>query len=503
MEQDNMKKEDVTIRSANDKVTTMWLILCIVLSSAYLLEVVKQLRKWDYYLEFELICWGAFFAGVAFRRIKGKDSPVFKEIVALGYGVFYAFVLLTTTSQLAFVYTMPIACVLVLFNDRAYLFRVGCENLAIILVNIVRLYIGGAKAKADLSSYEIQVAAVLLCYVGLILAVAHLKKDNERKQKMIHGQLDKMLDTVVHVRQTGVSVEENVSAVKILADENREGAKNVVERMRALADNNTQLQEKAASSLDMTEEIKDQIQNVADKIEHMTLLVGETAKQAKESSSELSEVAAASNEMYQLSGEVNQVLTEFQDSFGAMLAEVGTIEGITSQTNLLALNASIEAARAGEAGRGFSVVAEEIRKLSMGTQESSGSILNALRRLETTVTKMTDSITRILEQIAVSQKKITVVDAGVANISGEARSLDEEIKVVDAAMKEVESSNQKLVDNMQQVISVMGQMTASVEESGETSEAMVDKSAKTADQVGNIELVVRQLVEKLEQQEIE
>lgn len=492
------RKEDAVLRSANDKATLMWLTLCIVLSAAYIMEVVKKLRGWDYYLLFELICWGTFLGGYVFRRIKGKDAAAYKTVVTLGYAMLYIFVLFTTTSQLAFVYSLPLACMLVLFNDRAFLIRVALENTGVVIVNVIRLIISGANAKTDITAYEIQVAAVALCYFALILAVTHLKKVSDDRQNEISDHLNKVTNTVMQVKQAGENVEEGVATVKILAEENRDGAKNIVDRMTSLADNNLVLRDKANSSLDMTEEIEGQIRNVAEMVQKMTQLVGETAKLANESSEELSEVASASDEMMQLSGEVNAVLKEFQDGFTDMMKEVGTIDGITSQTNLLALNASIEAARAGEAGRGFAVVADEIRNLSMGTQESSGSILNALHRLETTSAKMTESITKILEQIEVTQKKVNGVDASVATISGEAGSLDQEIKVVDAAMKDVENSNQKLILNMREVMDVMEQMTASVEESEATSGAMVEKIAETVEHVGNIELVVKELVQELE-----
>lgn len=499
MEQKREKRrENATLRSANDKATAMWLILCVVLSSAYLVEVIKKLRGWDYFLLFELICWGTFLAGYAIRLLKGMDAPIYKSVVPLGYGILYTFVLFTTTSKLAFVYVLPLACMLVLFNDRAYLIRVAAANMLVVILNIARLIASGANDKANITDYEIQCFSILLCYLALVLAVNHLKNDNESKQAIIREHLEKVTATVTQVKKAGETVEQGVSVVKLLSEENREGAKNVVERMNSLSDNNFVLRDKATSSLDMTEEIEGQIRNVADMVEHMTNLVGETAKQANISAGELSEVAEASAEMVLLSGEVNGVLKEFQEGFGNMMKEVGTIEGITSQTNLLALNASIEAARAGEAGRGFAVVADEIRNLSMGTQESSASILNALHRLEATSVKMTESIKKILEQIAVTQQKVTGVDESVDKISEEAGTLNQEIKVVDNAMKEVESSNQKLILNMREVMEVMEQMTNSVEETEETSEAMAEKFTVTAEHVGNIEKVVKQLVQELD-----
>ena len=97
--------------------------------------------------------------------------------------------------------------------------------------------------------------------------------------------------------------------------------------------------------------------------------------------------------MAELSADVENILSDFHSQFERVKEETSTIEGITSKTNLLALNASIEAARAGDAGRGFAVVADEIRDLSTGTQKSSGSIMEALRLLESTSDKMTESIT--------------------------------------------------------------------------------------------------------------
>jgi len=113
---------------------------------------------------------------------------------------------------------------------------------------------------------------------------------------------------------------------------------------------------------------------VADLIEEMVTAMEHSVGQAKVSSEQLLDVVTSTNEMAQLSSEVEVILKEFKEQFGKVKAETGTIASITSQTNLLALNASIEAARAGEAGRGFAVVADEIRNLSNGTQVSSKAL---------------------------------------------------------------------------------------------------------------------------------
>lgn len=206
--------------------------------------------------------------------------------------------------------------------------------------------------------------------------------------------------------------------------------------MRVLSDNNDVLNEKTVSSVDMTNVIDDQVRNVAGLMEQVVELINASVEHADTSAKDLVEVVDTTNKMSELSKEVENILADFKEEFNGVKDETSTIDGITSQTNLLALNASIEAARAGEAGKGFAVVADEIRNLSNGTKESSGSIMQALSRLEETSAKMMDSIAQTIELIQLNIEKVSNVNRSVTKITNDAATLGENIKIVDSAVKE-------------------------------------------------------------------
>lgn len=484
-------------KSANRKAMAIWATLGIVLSAAYAIEIVKGLRTMDYYITFLAFCWVPFIAGLVLVKVKGWASPFYKDVIAVGYGVFYVFVLLTTTSKLAFVYILPLTSMLVLFKNRNYMLRCGITNLIAVFFVILKNYLGGANAPGDVTDYEIQIAAIILCYVGYILSINHLNKSDGSMLATVEGNLDKIITTVDKVKAASSAVVDGVTVVRDLAEENKEGANDVVISMGELADNNDMLNQKVDSSMSMTENIDSQVTNVANLMEHIVTLIEESAAHAVKSSGELSKVVKSTNVMAKLSSDVETILNEFRDEFDMVKNETGTIENISSQTNLLALNASIEAARAGEAGRGFAVVADEIRNLSIGTQSSSNSIMEALKRLEVTSGKMTESITTILSLINETLEQMKTVNSGVGAIAEDSRQLGSEIEVVDAAVKEVEDANKNMVDNMKQVKDIMAAMNESVSRSEEISAAMLHKYEETAKNVINIENVVGTLVEEL------
>lgn len=484
-------------KSANKLAAGVWLLLAVVLTGSYVLEVVKGSRTIPYFLNFLAFCWLPFFFSVLMLKIKGMDWKYYRDVVTVGYGIFYTFVLLTSTTPLSFTYVLPLMSMMVLYKDKFFMLRTGSAALIVLIISIVRNIMVGYNSPAEIVNYEVQVAAVLLCTLCYILSIGHLSKSDNAMMDSVKGNLNRVVTTVEQVKDASGLIVEGVTVVRGLTDENRTGAYSVVQNMTELSGNNNTLYEKTMSSMEMTSKINTQVKNVAEKVEKMVGLIDESAKHSQDSARELETVLDSTKQMAALSGEVERVLAEFKKEFGMVKTETGTIEEITSQTNLLALNASIEAARAGEAGRGFAVVADEIRNLSTETQTSSNRILAALGHLEETSARMTQSITEILALIQTTLEKVERVNGSVTSIAEDSVQIGSNIQVVDAAMREVEDSNQNMVDNMQQICDVMTVMSQSVENADKATKDMLSKYEETSTNVENIETVVGSLMRQL------
>jgi Methyl-accepting chemotaxis protein len=139
------------------------------------------------------------------------------------------------------------------------------------------------------------------------------------------------------------------------------------------------------------------------------------------------ELASSTEELSSNSQNVHNLVTETQLSIINMDDIIKYIKGIADTTNLLGLNASIEAARAGDHGRGFSVVAGEIRKLATNSKDSTGQINETLAKIKKDINKIVDVLNEFsttsktqatqAEQIADGSQKLSELSAKLLNLA--------------------------------------------------------------------------------------
>lgn len=480
---------------ANIKARRIWLVFALLLSANYSTDVSQGGYPSTNFIIFLILCWVPFFAGDLLLRIRGKADDRYRYALVVGYGIFYTFLICTTDSPIAFTYILPVVSLLVLYKDRKFMVGCAIANIASVIISVIyHLVVLGQNTATDQKNYQLQIACLLLCYIGYIMSIRHLIESDGALTNSIKADLKRVVTTVEQVKTASNTIMDGITVVRELATENKHGSDIVVDGMNKLTDHNGQLQSRTASSQEMTGDINSQVQNVASMINDMVSLTAESGKHAKTSSVDLESLVQTAGTMADLSNEVEHILDAFKAEFETVKQETGTIDSISSQTNLLALNASIEAARAGEAGKGFSVVAEQIRKLSTETKDSSGQISEALSRLDEISGKMTSSIEETLKLIQVTLEKVTQTGENVNKITQDSSLLGEHIQTIDSAMKEVESSNRQLVENMEQVSSIVETMTTCISDSDETSKRMLSKYEESASNINNIENVIQELM---------
>lgn len=483
---------------ANKRAGITWLALIFIATIYYGIKTKNGEIARGYFIAFTVVGWVTYITGYIVSMIKGKAAKEYKWVLGICYLLFYAVIAWTALDKISYIFILPLLSILILYKDPKFIKMIMWFTLFVLISS--NIYKGVAKGMMDFVASEecaLQFAIVLCCFACTNMAIRHLVESDGALTGSIESELAQVVQTVEQVKDASNSIVDGVTVVRELADENKQGANNVVKDMGTLAKNNGILNDKTVSSIEMTKVIDTQVKDVSDLMEEFSKLIEKSVEYADLSADELTEVVEITNRMSALSSKIETILETFKKEFENVKQETSTIEGITSQTNLLALNASIEAARAGEAGKGFAVVADQIRSLSSGTQDSSNSIMEALSHLEATSDEMLQSITETVELIQLNIEKVSTVNKSVSDITSDATSLGDNIKVVDSAVKQVENSNETLTANMNQVGEIMQIMTESINNAEQTTKTMLSKYEASAKSATDIESVVGELMEEL------
>ena len=483
---------------ANKRAGITWLALIFIATIYYGIKTKNGEIARGYFIAFTVVGWVTYITGYIVSMIKGKAAKEYKWVLGICYLLFYAVIAWTALDKISYIFILPLLSILILYKDPKFIKMIMWFTLFVLISS--NIYKGVAKGMMDFVASEecaLQFAIVLCCFACTNMAIRHLVESDGALTGSIESELAQVVQTVEQVKDASNSIVDGVTVVRELADENKQGANNVVKDMGTLAKNNGILNDKTVSSIEMTKVIDTQVKDVSDLMEEFSKLIEKSVEHADLSADELTEVVEITNRMSALSSKIETILETFKKEFENVKQETSTIEGITSQTNLLALNASIEAARAGEAGKGFAVIADQIRSLSSGTQDSSNSIMEALSHLEATSDEMLQSITETVELIQLNIEKVSTVNKSVSDITSDATSLGDNIKVVDSAVKQVENSNETLTANMNQVGEIMQIMTESINNAEQTTKTMLSKYEASAKSATDIESVVGELMEEL------
>lgn len=200
---------------------------------------------------------------------------------------------------------------------------------------------------------------------------------------------DNLKQIISNVRKAAIEIKDTVAVVTRSTYENEKGSENIALALDNMAKSMDNQRTETNNAMSLMQEIKRISQDVNTKVSDISESAANALEKTEIGNDKLSEYMVHLKDVNATMEEAVQVLEVLVGQAREMNNILESIRGISNQTNLLSLNASIEAARAGSAGRGFSVVADEIRKLSDSSNTLVDQIANMIDAIQSSMNSMT------------------------------------------------------------------------------------------------------------------
>ncbi|MFH0736390.1 MAG: methyl-accepting chemotaxis protein [bacterium] len=260
----------------------------------------------------------------------------------------------------------------------------------------------------------------------------------------------------------------------------------VRESVETTASSSTQISASTEEMAAGAEEQSAQTSEVAGAIEEMTKTIlettrhasaaAETAKQAgvfaKEGGQVVKESVNGMNRIAEVVSNAASIVTELGKSSDQIGEIIQVINDIADQTNLLALNAAIEAARAGEQGRGFAVVADEVRKLAERTSKATKEIATMINHIQKETTGAVISMNSGTQEVEIGKELVNKAGNSLKEIIVSSLKVEDMVNQVAAASEEQSSTAEQISKSIESINNVSQQSAGSVQQVAHAAESL-------------------------------
>lgn len=286
--------------------------------------------------------------------------------------------------------------------------------------------------------------------------------------------VDKIHDLILQVKTNASQLSSAVTEIASSAEQSKQGAENQTSKTN----------EMATSVEEMTSTIVESSQNAASAAESAKKasiaaetggnVVAETIEGMKAIAKSVTESAQTIGELGKRSEEIGEIIS--------------VIDDIADQTNLLALNAAIEAARAGEQGRGFAVVADEVRKLAERTTKATTEIATMIKEIQETTAEAVTSMEEGTKQVEAGSELAGKAGDSLSEIVGVVNEVVSVIEQIATASEEQSSASEEISTNVGSVATIAQESAQGADQMASAAEQLNRQSEELGHLVGQFKL---------------
>ena len=278
------------------------------------------------------------------------------------------------------------------------------------------------------------------------------------------------------------------------ADQSAQVASQMAATISELADGSNKQAQSVDSVASTVEQMSTGIQQVAVNTNTVNSMAEQTSMTAQEGGKA---VEAATKQMHVVKTTVAEsagVITTLGERSKEIGQIVDTISGIAGQTNLLALNAAIEAARAGEQGRGFAVVADEVRKLAEQSQEAAKQIAMLISEIQNETQMAVDAMNRGSQEVNKGEKVVCEAGHAFANIAASISEVSSEVQEISAAIQQMAVESEQVVNSVREI----ERISKKAAEQSQTVSAATQEESASIQEIASASESLAKLAEELE-----
>src|SRR5574343_882100 len=262
-------------------------------------------------------------------------------------------------------------------------------------------------------------------------------------------------------------------------------------QMKQVADQSEQQQASVEGVAAATEEFSQSVQEVAANVQETAAAARDSQDKVSQSNTNINQSMLATTRVVDAVQASNSTIDQLNQSIAKIGDITKVIADIASQTNLLALNAAIEAARAGEQGRGFAVVADEVRKLAERTAQSTADITATVSDIQAVTAQAVSSMDLAAQEVEHGIAKLRDSVSGLEEITASSHTVTQMAGQISDAARQQGVASEEVAVSMQQISDLIERNTQSARSATQAADELRATSQQLAAVVAGFELYRR------------